>query len=560
MALAPDHKADLEKSGLTPKTIESAGIYSVPPDEINKLFGWDIPIKSLLAFPYPGEKRFTRYKLFPPYKKPGEEKPRKYYQPPNSGIHLYLPPGFDPNAEIIRVTEGEKKGLAGQQHGLNVCALSGIWNFAAKDEKGNPQLIDDLKNIKWSNKKVEIIPDPDFQINQSVGHAVYRLGQMLIKEGAGVQVVQLPYNLKLDDFLCTHNANDFSQLERLTIFSDVFQPSRIKELGLVGVIKESVIGVSNFLKMDIPPRVNYLCPWLKAGTISMIHAPRGIGKTWLCIMIALAVTRKVPIGKWIVENPAKCLYVDGEMASEDLQTRIKNLSNNLPGEVSPLHILSAELMQRQGWPTPKISDEGWRTALYDYPKEAKDYQILILDNLASLTPGIDENVKKEWDGINQWLLSLRFMGLAGILVHHTGKSGDQRGTSGHEDNIDTSIKLSNPSGYSPADGAKFKVEFTKARGVFGEGSSPFILQITKKGDGLIWTDEGVNSGSEENIIALLGRGNPQKEIPNLLGCSKGWVSRIKKKAEEEGILSEKGGFTEKGNKLYGKVDISEFAK
>ena len=48
----PNHLEDLRKSGLSDGTIESAGIHTVLPGRINKIFEWDIPINSLLAFPY----------------------------------------------------------------------------------------------------------------------------------------------------------------------------------------------------------------------------------------------------------------------------------------------------------------------------------------------------------------------------------------------------------------------------------------------------------------------------------------------------------------------------
>ena len=66
--IAQEHLEDLQKSGLTENTIREAKIYTVPPKDINKILGWDMPIKSLLAFPYPGCNGFTRYKLFPDFK------------------------------------------------------------------------------------------------------------------------------------------------------------------------------------------------------------------------------------------------------------------------------------------------------------------------------------------------------------------------------------------------------------------------------------------------------------------------------------------------------------
>lgn len=128
MDLNPDHLADLRKSGLTDSMIEQAEIYTVSPDDIKNIFGWNVPVKSLLAFPYLGTS-FVRYKLFPPYKKQGEKRAQKYFQQANTIPRLYFPPNFDSNADVIAFTEGEKKALKAVQEGINCIGLGGIWNF-----------------------------------------------------------------------------------------------------------------------------------------------------------------------------------------------------------------------------------------------------------------------------------------------------------------------------------------------------------------------------------------------------------------------------------------------
>ena len=148
--LHPDHRSDLIKSGLIPQSGKSAGIYTVPPGQINKILGRNLPIKSLLAFPYPNCNSFTRYKLFPPYKqKDGHT--MKYYQVKGSIPHLYVPPVFNPNNEIIRIVEGEKKALKGAQENLNVIGLGGIWNFAVKVEGDKPRLLEDFQKVTWKD-------------------------------------------------------------------------------------------------------------------------------------------------------------------------------------------------------------------------------------------------------------------------------------------------------------------------------------------------------------------------------------------------------------------------
>ncbi len=229
MALHTEHLSDLQKSGLTDQTIETAGICTVPPGQINKIMGWDAPITSMLTFPYPGNSGFTRYRLFPPYQKKGETRAQKYWQPKGSGVHLYRPPGFDPGGDVILITEGEKKALKACQDGLNCCALGGIWNFAVKDENGKPQLIDDFNSIDWIDRKVELVPDSDFLKKEEVKHGVYRLGTLLEQRGTSVSVVCLPPGEKLDDYLCKHTSGEFDNLKRINLEYKLFKGVKKKE-------------------------------------------------------------------------------------------------------------------------------------------------------------------------------------------------------------------------------------------------------------------------------------------------------------------------------------------
>ena len=130
MSLHPDHLADLQKSGLSEKTITAANIDSIPPGDISKVLGkaYAEKINSLWAIPYPGN-GFSRFKLFPSITDKQGHK-LKYYQAAGSGVHLYFPPGVEdalinPNIPLC-IVEGEKslKGFSGRvnyyRHGGNL--------------------------------------------------------------------------------------------------------------------------------------------------------------------------------------------------------------------------------------------------------------------------------------------------------------------------------------------------------------------------------------------------------------------------------------------------------
>ena len=229
--LSPEHLADLRKSGLSDETIKKAGIYSVPPGQINKLLKRDALVSSMMAIPYPGTEgsrkaktfhddgSFIRYKPSPPLK--GKDgKPQKYWQPPGSGLHLYKPPGFDPDADVLYVTEGEKKSLRGQQDGLNCLGLSGLWSWKVKGEE---TLIEDFNLYDFKGKQVFLVPDNDWlDPEKNLVQAVMRLGLLLRQRGATVKIVLLPegqQKVGLDDYLIDHSVEELKALPTMGIKS-----------------------------------------------------------------------------------------------------------------------------------------------------------------------------------------------------------------------------------------------------------------------------------------------------------------------------------------------------
>ena len=219
MSLHPEHLADLRKSGLSDEMIEKAGIRSVPPGEINKLLGWNAPVNSVLAFPYPGDNSFIRHKLFPALLRKGETRAQKYYQSKNSDLHIYRPPGFDPDADIY-IVEGEKKTLKGQQEGLNCLGISGLWNWKVKGEEA---LIEDFNKYNFKGKQVFLVPDNDWQDpEKNLVQAVYRLAYLLDERGATVSIIQLPEGsgkVGLDDYLIEHSVAEFHALPVIPVKS-----------------------------------------------------------------------------------------------------------------------------------------------------------------------------------------------------------------------------------------------------------------------------------------------------------------------------------------------------
>ena len=322
-------------------------------------------------------------------------------------------------------------------------------------------------------------------------------------------------------------------------------------------IWEEAIDIYDFVKMDLPDRPIIITPWLRKSSLVMIYAERGIGKTWFGLSIALSIITGKSIGNWEVSETVGVLYIDGEMAADEMQERIRQLSATLPPLSAPFKLLSSDLLHQKNYASVNITALEWRKKIHDALAAQKDIAVLILDNLSCLTPGIEENDKESWDGINQWLIELRHSGIAVIFLHHAGKNKTQRGTSGREDALDIVIKLSTPPGYRTIEGAKFIVSFEKSRGVYGSGISDFTFSLGEDADGnLIWLTDAISTmNNKDRIIALLGEGKMPNGIMAIVGGSKQNISKHKKWAIDKGYLFNDGksgqcSFTEKGREKY----------
>jgi len=320
-------------------------------------------------------------------------------------------------------------------------------------------------------------------------------------------------------------------------------------------IKDVILQFKDFKEMKLPEKRIILNPWIKEQSIILISGWRGVGKTWLALSLLDSITRGKNFGPWETKNPVPCLYLDGEMAGPDIQNRYMELNPNAE-DIQPFYIYSEYFANLNGVKQANLSDERWRAEIKRILLE-KGIKLWVIDNISSLAPGIDENTKKDWDPINKFLIELRFAGITTILIHHTGKEGDQRGTSAREDNIDVSINLKRPVGYSSEEGAKFILSFSKTRISFQQLSAitdtEFELTRDEKNK-LIWLWSPIKKKLKDKILEMFDHGMSNQEIADAVGKSKGYVSQVKSRAIEEKFLTKKNKLTEKGQlSLFGKI-------
>ncbi len=245
--LAPNHLADLRKSGLSDEQIAACGFRSIrDAREVANVLRWSRADKlgACLLLPYRRADgslipvaEFARIKPDTPRtnSKPGKSngKSIKYESPKGSTLQLHFPPQTCAKLSDVRtpllVTEGEKKSAKADQEGFACIGLGGVDAWSRKREKGadgkklgKRELIPDFDDVHLAGREVFIVFDSDLAEKPSVQWAEWNLAQALVERGAVVKVVRLPNGspdakgepakIGLDDFLVAHSADEFREL------------------------------------------------------------------------------------------------------------------------------------------------------------------------------------------------------------------------------------------------------------------------------------------------------------------------------------------------------------
>jgi putative DNA primase/helicase len=391
-------------------------------------------------------------------------------------------------------------------------------------------------NESLKGKHVVLIPDNDNEGRQHMAQAGASLNGIAASL-KWIDLPDLPSKGDFSDWLVKFTDKE-AAAERLAVMidqADEYTPPKQAS------IEDAVLKDIELTTLEIPIKQQIVVPWLTEQSIVLLSGWRGTGKTWLAMGLCDAITRGVAFGPWEVGLSVPCLYLDGEMPAQDFHERVKLLNPDLKRK-QPLYLYSDAYANHLGLPRANLLSATWRDKMRSI-LTTREVKVWVADNLASLAGGIDESKKADYDPINQWLLELRFAGITTILAHHTGKGGDQRGTSAREDNIDASIILKAPHDYTPEDGARFIVRFTKSRVELKH--LPLVadtqFQLTEDEAGLLtWTWGSIKRETKIEILKLMDEGQKQIDVASILGLSRGYVSKVVKSATREGLLTAKG--------------------
>jgi hypothetical protein len=281
-----------------------------------------------------------------------------------------------------------------------------------------------------------------------------------------------------------------------------------------------------FINLEITARQYVVEPWLPEKGLAMIHAKAGIGKTWLALYLAHAIATGGRFLKWSCPRPLRVLYLDGEMSASEMQERLGSIFTTQDG-ASKFQLVSFDIYDG---PVPNLASEEGQQRV----KPAIDLaDVVIIDNLSCLVADNGRSDAETWDSVQPWLLTLRRSGKTVIMLHHSGKSGAQRGTSKRADPLVAVLCLSRPPDATSADGARFIVTFEKARRSLGKIGEPFEALLT---DGA-WTMAEDSRDQLDVVVDLTLDGKSIRKIAEICGLPKTRVNRLQKIARTRDVVT-----------------------
>lgn len=296
------------------------------------------------------------------------------------------------------------------------------------------------------------------------------------------------------------------------------------------------VGLHDFIAMELPVREQILSPWLMTQSLSMIYGWRGVGKTHVSLGVSYAVACGSEFLQWKADKARRVLLVDGEMPGPALQERFATIiaSNEKQPEPGFLTIVTPDLQEGA---MPDLSTHSGQETISEAADRARA-ELIVIDNLSCLVRGnARENDAESWVRVSEWALRQRQLGRSVLFIHHSGKDGQQRGTSKREDLLDVVICLRRPPNYEPASGAVFEIRYEKARHLSGNEVDTIEARLTVDSRGVAtWAWRTVTEATFCRVATLVNEGFSQTEITDELGIHKSNVSRAMRRATEEGLI------------------------
>lgn len=292
------------------------------------------------------------------------------------------------------------------------------------------------------------------------------------------------------------------------------------------------------MKSNPPAPIEYVFyPCLPTQGICWVYAATGMGKTLFVLNLAYAIASGGKFLNYTCPKPRRVLYVDGEMAYNQLHSRAMMINQregdmDFPGY---LHFLTPDKILPMRM--PKIDDQEGQY-IYQQKLIDEDFEVIVFDNLSMLS-SFDENKAHEWKLIGDWLVHLRNIGKTVIMVHHAGKDKNgYRGTSCMMDGADVTISLQPINEEALEEeivaAKKFKVKYGKNRNFSGKDALPFEVTFQNG----LWSTQSMEKSELDMVVEMINLRMTQMAIAKELNCGQSKIAKLIKKARKFKLLPE----------------------
>jgi AAA domain-containing protein len=251
------------------------------------------------------------------------------------------------------------------------------------------------------------------------------------------------------------------RLERKLEDSTQKEQDEDQEQDWAQVLRAAIVMGDAIGRVVLPSRQPIIADWFNEGDYALNFAPRGLGKTWMNLGLAVAICTRTKFGPYesLVDWPV--LYLDGEMPFDLMKARILALHGSFPQKFA---FLNHEVLFQQGQKTMNLTGSRIQEAVTAFCLDC-GIRVVFVDNLSCLFGGLKENEADAWEPVKSWLLTMRRHRIAVIVIHHTGRDPkNMRGTSRREDDAFWILRLEEPADVIQREGARFVTRFTKCRG------------------------------------------------------------------------------------------------
>jgi hypothetical protein len=187
-------------------------------------------------------------------------------------------------------------------------------------------------NDYFRNKDIVLIPDNDNEGREHMAQVGASLNG-IVKSVKWIDLPDLASKGDISDWIGNFSSKE-EAAERLSIMIEAAQTYNPPK---TYTLEDVILSSSDYQLINLPEKKTIIHPIVSEQQIILISGWRGIGKSWFAIGLMDAVTRGAYFGPWPIKHCVPCLYLDGEMASQDVKKRIHDL-NPAENRKAPLRL------------------------------------------------------------------------------------------------------------------------------------------------------------------------------------------------------------------------------